>query len=405
MNNDIDKIAPYKELRQKLEYYRKKNKLTQDNVVAKLSEKGIYVDRSSISHWESGSEPNFNTLCALAEIYNVTLEDLKPGRIIVEDEKKLSDKKAKTSDYEDISSFLEAVTDEVDRKNENVILHRTVDYFNKKQNENKESGAYVIDVDYIKSILGSYGSSCISLGIHVLPLIAHDLFHLGYPIDYASGSSINDVFFTVSLVGKKDSVRAFERDLTNILVKLYSRARNDNIDEQDAEIVKKANEARDEYVAKIDDLMYEVLKSTKYTCEYENNNGHFDISGISRRRMIDFLKNVNPESVWFGGVPGSIAIENIDTLDRAYEEDSNEDLRYHVYWLAEEGGEYIDKEEDFAHNKKELIELLKTRKRNHFSIFACDDELKNPIFEALQDKVIPTSKIDEVVRVIASIEE
>ncbi len=55
------------ELRNKLEYYRKKDKMTQEDVVVQLSTKyDIDVDRSSVSHWKSGAEPNLSTLWALA---------------------------------------------------------------------------------------------------------------------------------------------------------------------------------------------------------------------------------------------------------------------------------------------------------------------------------------------------
>ncbi|MEC3228185.1 helix-turn-helix transcriptional regulator [Bacillus thuringiensis] len=59
-------------LSERLVYFRKKNKLTQNDVAYRLN-----VVRSTYTNWEAGrSEPDVSTLIKLSDIYNVSLDNL-----------------------------------------------------------------------------------------------------------------------------------------------------------------------------------------------------------------------------------------------------------------------------------------------------------------------------------------
>ncbi|WEV39698.1 helix-turn-helix transcriptional regulator [Lactobacillus sp. ESL0681] len=62
-------------LAEQLKAYRKKNSLSQDDLAAKL-----LISRQAISKWESGdSTPDLDNVVKLAEIFNVSLDNLVLG--------------------------------------------------------------------------------------------------------------------------------------------------------------------------------------------------------------------------------------------------------------------------------------------------------------------------------------
>ncbi|MEC2943412.1 helix-turn-helix transcriptional regulator [Bacillus cereus] len=59
-------------LNERLVYFRKKNKLTQNDVAHHLN-----VVRSTYTNWEAGrSEPDVSTLIKLSDLYNISLDNL-----------------------------------------------------------------------------------------------------------------------------------------------------------------------------------------------------------------------------------------------------------------------------------------------------------------------------------------
>lgn len=61
----------------RIQYYRKQNHLTQEQLAEKLM-----VSRQAVSKWESDvNEPDIKTLVTLSEIFNITIDELITGRI------------------------------------------------------------------------------------------------------------------------------------------------------------------------------------------------------------------------------------------------------------------------------------------------------------------------------------
>lgn len=62
----------YMKLAENLQYFRNENRLTQEELAEKC-----YVSRQAIAKWEGGdSVPGLDKLCFLAELYNVSLDEL-----------------------------------------------------------------------------------------------------------------------------------------------------------------------------------------------------------------------------------------------------------------------------------------------------------------------------------------
>lgn len=68
------------EFNEKLQYFRKKSNLTQEELVEKL-----FVSRTAISKWESGrGMPSISSLKAISEVFNVSIDELLSSEEIIE---------------------------------------------------------------------------------------------------------------------------------------------------------------------------------------------------------------------------------------------------------------------------------------------------------------------------------
>lgn len=71
------------EFHEKLQYLRKRNALTQEQLAEKL-----YVSRTAVSKWESGKGyPNIESLKCLSKEFHVSIDDLLSGNDLPDDEK------------------------------------------------------------------------------------------------------------------------------------------------------------------------------------------------------------------------------------------------------------------------------------------------------------------------------
>ena len=68
------------EFNEKLQYFRKKSNLTQEELAEKL-----FVSRTAISKWESGrGMPSISSLKAISEVFNVSIDELLSSEKIIE---------------------------------------------------------------------------------------------------------------------------------------------------------------------------------------------------------------------------------------------------------------------------------------------------------------------------------
>ena len=68
------------EFNEKLQYFRKKSNLTQEELAEKL-----FVSRTAISKWESGrGMPSISSLKAISEVFNVSIDELLSSEEIIE---------------------------------------------------------------------------------------------------------------------------------------------------------------------------------------------------------------------------------------------------------------------------------------------------------------------------------
>ena len=68
------------EFNEKLQYFRKKSNLTQEELAEKL-----FVSRTAISKWESGrGMPSISSLKAISEVFNVSVDELLSSEEIIE---------------------------------------------------------------------------------------------------------------------------------------------------------------------------------------------------------------------------------------------------------------------------------------------------------------------------------
>ncbi len=68
------------EFNEKLQYFRKKSNLTQEELAEKL-----FVSRTAISKWESGrGMPSISSLKAISEVFDVTIDELLSSEEIIE---------------------------------------------------------------------------------------------------------------------------------------------------------------------------------------------------------------------------------------------------------------------------------------------------------------------------------
>ncbi|MBE7320272.1 helix-turn-helix transcriptional regulator, partial [Staphylococcus epidermidis] len=76
------------ELSKQIKKYRKKQKLSQENLAEK-----VHVTRRTISNWERGKNiPDLNSLILLSQIFNTSLDNLVKGDVGIM-EKKLNNKR------------------------------------------------------------------------------------------------------------------------------------------------------------------------------------------------------------------------------------------------------------------------------------------------------------------------
>lgn len=68
------------EFNEKLQYFRKKSNLTQEELAEKL-----FVSRTAISKWESGrGMPSISSLKAISEVFNISIDELLSSEEIIE---------------------------------------------------------------------------------------------------------------------------------------------------------------------------------------------------------------------------------------------------------------------------------------------------------------------------------
>ena len=68
------------EFNEKLQYFRKKSNLTQEELAEKL-----FVSRTAVSKWESGrGMPSISSLKAISEVFNVSIDELLSSEEIIE---------------------------------------------------------------------------------------------------------------------------------------------------------------------------------------------------------------------------------------------------------------------------------------------------------------------------------
>lgn len=68
------------EFNEKLQYFRKKTNLTQEELAEKL-----FVSRTAVSKWESGrGMPSISSLKAISEVFNVSIDELLSSEEIIE---------------------------------------------------------------------------------------------------------------------------------------------------------------------------------------------------------------------------------------------------------------------------------------------------------------------------------
>ncbi len=374
-------IPRYMEFRHKLEYYRKEKGLTQDKVVAQLASRDIYVDRSSISHWESGNaEPSIKTLNALASIYGVTVNDFMPGRMMLEEE---APKKNNPS--------LESILDDFKKMTVKQTTKSAVDYFNSNQDSFTDRGIHLITIDLIRDIIGAEAHYNIHFGPHQMPVIAFRLKKLGYAIQFGGSDLGDSTYFTVALPGGEYAGRKFEEDLANILIGIAKSWEN-----TEDEIAQKARKLYTSYTDAVMDMMEEVTGKDKYGVEFivSKDSEHEDATSVSSKdELYKLLETVRPDLFWVRDVPGSISWENYDEFKKSF--DKNDSIKLHIYWVAMDGKSEVYKEEGFAHNLKDLSAILNSKKQEWFSIMSDDDLLsKSQLLETVKDKIIPSQMID-----------
>lgn len=382
-----ERIPRYMELRNKLEYYRKKNNLTQEDVVARLSSKyEIDVDRSSVSHWESGVEPNFSTICALAEIYGVKIDDLKPGRIIEDLPEK--DKESKM----DILKQLQEYTSKEDS-------NQIATYLNDNARMFSDKGIHEINLGLIRRIVGQSNADWF-LDINNMPVIASKLKDKGYHISRGEIGHIDNTYFRVILPGGEVAGRKFEDDLASILIDfMHSSALTKESNE--STLSEQASEIRNKYQDSIESLMNDTLGEAEYYCEFEYKGIADSIDLSTKEDLFYFLETVEPEICWISGIPGSIAKENIGSFIESFKK-SDVKPSWHIYWLEKaEDDSYVDHEEDFAYSKDEFTAKMAQKKRHYFELEVDEKYLqKSKIFEACKDKIIQTDLVDEIIEAI-----
>lgn len=374
-------IPRYMEFRHKLEYYRKEKGLTQDKVVAQLASRDIYVDRSSISHWESGNaEPSIKTLNALASIYGVTVNDFMPGRMMLEEE---APKKNNPS--------LESILDDFKKMTVKQTTKSAVDYFNSNQDSFANRGIHLITIDLIRDIIGLEAEYNINFGPHQMPVIASRLKKLGYAIQFGGSDFGDSTYFSVALPGGEYAGRKFEDDLANILINMAK-----SWETPEDEIARKAHELYASYTNGVRSMMEEVTGKDKYGVEFivSKNSEHEDATSVSNKdELYKLLETVRPDLFWVKNIPGSISWENYDEFKKSF--DKNDSIKLHIYWVAMDGKSEVYKEEGFAHNLKDLSAILNSKKQEWFSIMSDGDLLsKSQLLETIKDKIIPSKMID-----------
>lgn len=77
------------EFNEKLQYLRKQNNMTQEQLAGKL-----FVSRTAVSKWESGKGyPNIESLKSISALFAVTIDDLLSGEELIS----LADKENRTN--------------------------------------------------------------------------------------------------------------------------------------------------------------------------------------------------------------------------------------------------------------------------------------------------------------------
>lgn len=368
------------ETRQKLEYYRKKRNLTQADVAARLAQFDIYVDRSSVSHWESGNEPSFAVFCALAKIYDVDINDFRPGRIF-EEKSNASDGFVENGQI-DLDKALAAFDEEWKEKERKTIATK-VDNLDCTF---CDKGVYSISSEMISNIVDG---CLINYQDHHIIFVIKKLKELGYAILYVFNDNVG-ISIDLFLPGGKECGYKFRNDLIDILVGLADK---DYCVDEKEDLFKDSKEYLSQYLNSIDKKAAEILK---YKYDFTLEGGETEIDGCyeTKEDLFAVIESVKPELIGDNThLPGAVSWNNYEIFKKAYSQ--NELINYHIYWLDKEGEEYKDYEEDFAYDVLDLIEKLKTKKRAYFEIKYNGE---NEILEKLDGRLYPTDKLDLLVK-------
>ena len=350
-----DKKAKFMQTHNWIAYYRKKADLKQEELVARLAKYGIFVDRSAISHWESGTEPNFSTLLALAEIFKIKVDDFKPRYMVEKPEEKVFNSK----DAESILNALKSVNEVAKAERFEYALNMTL----KEREYLKNGGLYEVSIDDIYRKAG-YSDAFYYINIHHLPIVADAFKRRGYIVQTGEVNNISNSYFYVAIAGGEDEAKKFEYDYATIISELFGSLR-----EKENQVIKNAVKIGDEYVKKIDSLMSDVCydKNEKiFNGEYVFTYGEdkkslsemddiFSVSG--KANLFKLLETVKPRVFWVNGMDGMVKWENYEKFKTAFKKDNLP--KHHIYCVNKKDDEYYIVDELFLNEGNELADAIK----------------------------------------------
>jgi len=422
---DTINTARYYEMRQKLEYYRKKNKLTQSDVVAQLGAKyNIDVDRSAVSHWESGTEPSFSVLSSLANIYGVSLDDFKPGYIYDESIEKAKDynstpKTATKASKQDFSSYWDDIVNEEINKAKQESMKHVVDYINER-GAICEPGLFTIDKKRVRPLIEN-NENHIAFSIDMIPLIAAEVKKSGFTIvnNFPANSSL-DPSFDVVLPNEK-AARYFEGLLITIISQCAMDYQADALMplEKCDETAQKALVIKRDYCKRINLLMDEICGEQTLQCTCYNSDEKI-INGIgcaSKNDLLNALEAIGEiayielednhdgydmlyknKDAFFNAYDGiSMPLIKLTWLEKDKNANKNDDDKSFFFVESTNGETYRKQEEDFLNDEGELPKALKAKKRSHLLISTRNDNSPSKLLGALDGRIIPEDKIDELI--------